>query len=548
MDFVEVSNTPSKQIIRFIEPILYSFDFLCRSHANVEQNEISIVTIETTLDAGTKRIEHLSLFAEMFPKFLPRKCPHFVFQKRRTPITLVGCLKANNGNESAMEVRLESAEGPQVMSPSVSIDHFAKQTRLRQTQWARRLADDPDAFAEIEQEIDQHYRQGAGRLVAALLGKVTSQPAMAHQAQRIRGAAAAPLRAPQARLLRVRLLCGLVLFVSTWYCAPRRGKRGTSQPQEQQAGLYPELAALGFGKGCSPALQSTVARIVALSPSIAVARQELARQGIALNKKAVRRIATQLGAQMLALRQRELLAWRAGQLPAGSEFAGRRVAVQIDGGRVCLRENQNRQQKQRRRKGQRDKFHTPWREPKVLTIFEIDERGKMTKKHRQPLIDGTLLGPDHLAELVAYHLHRLGVAQAKLVVFASDGARWIWDRLDWIERRAGLDPSRTVHVLDFCHAAHHVSLALQTLVWDEKQRRETYGRLRWRAVGSARLALVFQNEQSITNTENRKEIATFREGGSASIAVLRSSPSFTGPSRRAPKRSSVCWIFGLAVA
>jgi len=185
---------------------------------------------------------------------------------------------------------------------------------------------------------------------------------------------------------------------------------------------------------------------------------------------------------MLAWRQRELLAWRVGQLPAESDFAGRRVAVQIDGGRVRVRVNEKR--KQRRRKGQRQKFDTPWREPKVLTIFEIDEHGKMTKKHRQPLIDGTLLGPDHLVELVAYHLHRLGVAQAELVVFVSDGARWIWDRLDWIERRAGLDPSRTVHVLDFCHAAHHVSLALQALGLEEKQRREIYGRLRKLLKGS----------------------------------------------------------------
>jgi hypothetical protein len=389
----------------------------------------------------------------------------------------LGYSEANNGKESAMKVRLDSPEGPQVMSPSATIDHFAKQARLRQTQWKQRLAEDPDAFAEIEQEIDQHYRQGAGHLVAALLEKVTEQPAMAEQTERIRQHATVPLRAPQSRPLRVRLLCGLVLFVSTWYCAPRRGKQGSARPPEQQAGLYPELAALGFGKGCSPALQYTVARIVALSPSIAVARKELARQGIRLDNKAVRRIAEQLGMQLLALRQRELLAWRAGELPAGNDFAGRRVVVQIDGGRIRVRENKKRKKKQRR-KGQREKFATPWREPKVLTIFEIDERGKMTKKHRQPLIDGTLLGPDHVVELVAYHLHRLGVAQAKLVVFVSDGARWIWDRLDWIERRAGLDPLRTVHVLDFCHAAHHVSLALQTLGLEETQRRETYGGLR----------------------------------------------------------------------
>jgi hypothetical protein len=374
-----------------------------------------------------------------------------------------------------MIVRLDSPQGPEVLSPAEAITQFAKQTQSHQSQWAKRLSDNPDAFAEIEREIDEHYRQGAGQLMAALLGKVTTQPAMAEKAATIRQASAVALRAPQARPLQLRLLCGLVLFVSTAYCAPRRKPPNLALPSEQQAGLYPELAALGFFKGCSPALQSTVARIVALSPSIAVAQKELAREGIRLDKKAVRRIAEQLGAQMLAWRQRELLAWRTGTLPAGEDFRGRRLVVQFDGGRIRLRENKP---GKRRRKGQRRKFDTPWREPKVLTIFEIDAQGKMTRKHQQPLIDGTLLGPDHAAELAAYHLHRLGAAEAELVVFVSDGAHWIWDRLEWIEQRAGLDPTRTVPVLDFCHAAHHVSLALQTLGWDESQRQETYGRLR----------------------------------------------------------------------
>ena len=63
---------------------------------------------------------------------------------------------------------------------------------------------------------------------------------------------------------------------------------------EQLVGLYPELAALGIGKGCSPALQYKVARLVALSPSIDAARKELRREGIVLDKKTVRRIAEQL--------------------------------------------------------------------------------------------------------------------------------------------------------------------------------------------------------------------------------------------------------------
>ena len=83
-----------------------------------------------------------------------------------------------------------------------------------------------------------------------------------------------------------------------------------------------------------------------------------------------------------------------------------------------------------------------------------------------------------MAELVAFHLHRLGVAQAELVVFISDGARWIWDRLEWIEKRAGLDSSKTMHVLDFCHAAHHISLALAALGLTGDRRRRIYGQLR----------------------------------------------------------------------
>lgn len=375
-----------------------------------------------------------------------------------------------------MEVRTDSEQGACVASPAETIRSFQVETQARKDSWTQQLREAPDRFADIEQQIDQHYRQGAGQLVASLLAEVTSDPRIHEHVQGIRQQAALPLRAPEPRTLKMRLLCGLMLWVTTGYCAPRRGKG--ADPSEQQVGLYPELAALGLGKGCSPALQYKVARLVALSSSVEAARRELRREGIVLDEKTVRRIAEQLGYQILELRRRELFAWREGRLPVGNEFAGCRVAVQIDGGRVRLRENKKRHRKHPKKKGTRGKFNTPWREPKALIIFEFDKRGKMVKKARQPLIDGTLLGPDNLAELVAFHLHRLGVAQASVVVFISDGARWIWDRLKWIEQRAGLDSSKTVHVLDFCHAAHHISLALASLGLTGDARQKTYLRLR----------------------------------------------------------------------
>lgn len=166
----------------------------------------------------------------------------------------------------------------------------------------------------------------------------------------------------------------LVVWLSVLYCPPRPKGAAAADDQEQQAGLYPELAALGIRHGDSPAVQALVARTVALCPSIATARKELGRQGLKLDKKTVRRIAEQLGVEFLAWRRREILAWRLGQTPAGDELAGCRVAVQIDGGRIRTRENKKSSQ---RKKGHRRKFKTAWREPKVLVIFAFDQEGKM---------------------------------------------------------------------------------------------------------------------------------------------------------------------------
>jgi hypothetical protein len=103
---------------------------------------------------------------------------------------------------------------------------------------------------------------------------------------------------------------------------------------------------------------------------------------------------------------------------------------------------------------------------------------KVMLKKRQPLIDGTLQGPDHLAELVACHLHRPGAAKAETVVFLSDGATWIWNRLDWIIGRAGLDKSKAVGMLDWFHAAEHINQALRSLKLKAVKRRQEFVQMR----------------------------------------------------------------------
>ncbi|MGP0067502.1 MAG: hypothetical protein ACLQGP_28395 [Isosphaeraceae bacterium] len=258
----------------------------------------------------------------------------------------------------------------------------------------------------------------------------------------------------------------------TLYCSPR-GRSGQGRGREG-TGLYPELAAYRIGEGCSPNVQAEVGRQVGLMP-IEPARAELARRGLELDEKAVRRIAEELGAQLLTTRTRDLMQFRAGELPVGTEFAGKRVAVEIDGGRVRVRTVIKTVRVGGKRK--RKPFRVEWREPKVVILFETDKKGRMVKGSR-PVIDGTLQGPDVLIELVAFHLHRLGAAEASVVTFAADGAPWIWARLDWVIAQVKLDPIRVVEVLDWCHAVHHLSLALAASGLTEDRRAAEYSRLR----------------------------------------------------------------------
>src|SRR6266446_2353902 len=286
------------------------------------------------------------------------------------------------------------------------------------------------------------------------------------------GRGPAPRGRKKRRPLVVRLLGGLAVTVMTLYCSPR-GRTNKGRGSEG-SGLYPELAAYRISEGSSPNVQAEVGRLVGQLP-IEQARAELARRGLELDEKAVRRIAGELGEQMLATRTRDLLRFRAGDLPAGDELAGKRVAVGIDGGGVRVRTLIEKIRVSGKKK--RRKFRVEWREPKVVIVFQTDEKGRMDKKSR-PVIDGTLQGPDALIELVAFHLHRLGAAKAKVVTFAADGAPWIWARLDWVIAQVKLDPARVVEVLDWCHGVHHLSLALAALNLADDRRAQQYGRLR----------------------------------------------------------------------
>ena len=241
--------------------------------------------------------------------------------------------------------------------------------------------------------------------------------------------------------------------------------------------MYPEFGVLGIQEGSSPALVREVGRQVALLPSYAISREELARRGLDLDIKEIYGIGKYAGAAALAYRLRLLEQYRAGLLPAGSEWAGKRLGVFVDGGRTKIRTTTRRQKGRGKHKTQRRRYRTTWREPKLLIIVELDERGRMVPGSKA-VLDGTFEGPNELMELLAMYLHLLGAASAKLVSFGADGAPWVWERWDWIIQRVGLKANRVTKTLDWCHAVHHISLALEHVVEDKEVRRRLFKKLR----------------------------------------------------------------------
>jgi hypothetical protein len=440
------------------------------------------------------------------------------------------------------DCRMDGPKTPPVESPEEMGGRFQAELMMALPGWKKRLQGNPDCLVEIEQDVHAVFARGADMLVVGLLALVMKTAEFTEAGEQIRQNAAVPLSRGRERQIQVRLLGGLILWITSLYCTPR--KRWSGSPTEKMPGMYVELVQFGFGKGCTPGLQSRVARQAALCPSLQFAQQELERSGVKLDVKAVRRISRQCGVGLLQLRTQELLLWRAGKLSAGTELAGKRVSVQIDGGRTRIRGKMRdavvvpeavnadgavcEDGPGRSRKQPSKTFDADWREPKLLTIFVHDERGRMEKKS-QALVDGTFQGPDAVAELVAMHLHRLGAAQAQSITFVADGGVWIWERIGAIVQLAKLADVPIYQVLDCYHATHHVSLALAALGLPDSLRMPLYREHRtllrngqWRQVVDELMALA---EDATEDSQVWTEIAYLEKHGEAGRLMY---PTFRG--------------------
>jgi len=271
-----------------------------------------------------------------------------------------------------------------------------------------------------------------------------------------------------------------MIHVKTPYASSRpRGGRKLESRGKDGTGVYPILDQLGIVGRSTPALRLLVSRAVCEANSVDSARDLLAEGGVVIDHKAALRLTYLVTGDALKARENAMKASTTGLCTQQAEgpFANRRVVAAVDGGRIHIR----RRVAGRPKKGGRKKFVTEWREPKVLTLYVLDDEGRRDRSI-PAVIDGTLGDADAVFQLLTYHLRRLGGDACESLVFVADGAKWIWNRTERLRQDLGLRGDQFTEIVDSFHVIERLhSLAEAQTSWSAE------GRQTWFQVQKRRL-------------------------------------------------------------
>ena len=391
------------------------------------------------------------------------------------------------------------------------VDQLREELHQKAEQWSATRT--PEDTMTLEQELPTLLNAFHTEVIGIVLESVHRDEVFVTESQA--QAWKQGLRNVEWREVSVRTLGGGEVRIETPYAARRRKKVGRRRKVGKRgrggSGDYPVLRWLGIVGRATPMLLAEVARQVADGPSEAEAQERLAGRGIVLDTKTMRRYVRDLG--NIALWQRQAMA--ASPDPAGERhpgpLAGKRVVIAPDGGRLRTRVNRK---GRRRAKTGRHGFTPEWREPKMVTIYTIDQRGRK-QREGEVIYDATLHSADEIFDLLILHLKRLGAAEADRLIIVGDGAPWIWNRTEKLREALGLEPERVVEIIDWAHAIGKLTKPAEVGLTDRARRQQWLKRMR-RAlkrgnveqVVEALLALERHNDEE---DDIRKAVDYFRE-------------------------------------
>ncbi|MCP4338728.1 MAG: hypothetical protein GY799_07515, partial [Desulfobulbaceae bacterium] len=245
-------------------------------------------------------------------------------------------------------------------------------------------------------------------------------------------------------------------ITSPWFAREAgagRRKKGPKKMRNARKGSHLILDLMGFFNKTCPTLAFRALKLGTLCPSWKIASDVLADEGIVLSAKKIGSMVNVFSSLSATDRCRLSRA-------EGESLAGKRVVICVDGGR--LRERRNRKGRvplDMKRRG----FDAPWREPRLFTIYTVNERGEMLAE--QPInVDGTVPISDadtldcenFVAELAAY-LKVLEINKATDVTLFADGAAWIWSYVPPMLNSLGVSPECVTEIMDMTHARQNLN-------------------------------------------------------------------------------------------
>ena len=220
-------------------------------------------------------------------------------------------------------------------------------------------------------------------------------------------------------------------------------------------------------EGVTPYVWSTIAKYGTINHSFEIARQTLRDWGLKISLKRIQNLTYRFSPEGLSIRKSKILALERDLLSTSSQLKDKRVIISVDGGRTRVRIYQ---QKKPNPKTKRKKYTGEWIEPKLLTIYTVDERGKKIKNGEVPLInDGTYDNYKKFLKILEMYLVSLGISQAKQILLIADGAEWIWQHIPPLLNRLGGE-ERIDYLLDFYHATEHLHGFADAAFNNEKER------------------------------------------------------------------------------
>ena len=331
---------------------------------------------------------------------------------------------------------------------------------------------DGRSLLKKEQEIRELCLILAGKCIGILLKKLaSSEEIQAHALKETQGWWRKKTGKNGLKKRTILTVGNVKITLKLPYVVERKSPEEKASKKRRQ-GFCPFLRWLGIERRVTPLVGSTIAEYGVMRHSFESAQLTLKDWGINLSIKRIQSITYGFCQAALSIRNSKIFHLRQGDLECNSVLKGCRVVISVDGGRSRLIEYTN---PKRNKKTNRRRYKGEWKEPKLLTIYAVDEKGTKLKKGEIPITnDGTFGNSKELLEILEMYLLELGINQAREVLFIADGQDWMWNDIPPLLQKLGCDPNTTYYLQDFYHVTEHLSSFADTVFSQESAKKSWF--------------------------------------------------------------------------